>query len=82
MSGPSVVPKLSPAAGLIYTYTEGTDQTDRWSVDGVELPHGRRVWSRANGDGLGYNTYAGIALSRKGVAYLGVLRGITALRDG
>ena len=82
MSGPSVVPKLSLATGLIYTYTKGTDQTDRWSWTALSFRTGRRVWSRANGDGLGYNTYAGIALSRKGVAYLGVLRGITALRDG
>ena len=83
MSGPSVVPKLSLATGLIYTYTKGTDQTDRWSWTALSFRTGRRVWSRANGDGLGYNNnYAGIALNRKGVAYLGVLGGITALRDG
>jgi hypothetical protein len=83
LSGPSVVPKLSLATGLIYTYTKGTDQSDRWSWTALSFRTGRRVWSRANGDGFGYNNnYAGIALGRKGVAYLGVLGGITALRDG
>ena len=56
---------------------------NRWSWTALSFRTGRRVWSRANGDGLGYNNnYAGIALNRKGVAYLGVLGGITALRDG
>ncbi len=80
---PSVVPKLSLATGLIYTYTKGTDPTDRWSWTALSFRTGRQVWSRANGDGLGYNNnYAGIALGRHHTAYFGVLGGITALRDG
>jgi hypothetical protein len=83
LAAPSVVPKLSLATGLIYAYTKGTDPTDRWSWTALNFRTGRLVWSRANGDGVGYNNnYAGLTLGRHHAAYLGVLGGITALRDG
>jgi hypothetical protein len=82
LSAPSVVPKLSLATGLVYTYTKGADSSDRWSWTALSFRTGRRIWSRANGDGLGYNNnYAGIAIDRHHRAYLGVLGGITMLRD-
>ncbi len=81
-AAPSVVPKLSLATGLIYTYTKGTDSIDRWSWTALSFRTGRRIWSRANGDGLGFNNnYAGISIGPNHRTYLGVLGGITMLRD-
>ena len=44
---------------------------------------GRTAWRVYAGSGLGFNNnYAGLALGRGGVGYLGVTSGIVALRDG
>ena len=41
------------------------------------------VWSRYAGSGLSFNNnYAGLALGLSGTAYLGVIGGFVALRDG
>ena len=41
------------------------------------------MWSQYAGSGLNYNNnYAGIAIGPDGTAYLGVIGGIIALRDG
>ncbi len=82
---PSVVPKLSLANGLVYTYTkpEQKDGTDPWYFTALDFRTGRTVYSRLAGVGLGYNNnYAPVTLSRPGIAYVGVLGGITLFRDG
>jgi outer membrane protein assembly factor BamB len=82
---PSVVPKLSTRTGLIYTYTRdpapAADQPYFWTA--IDARTGKTVWKVYAGSGLGFNNnYAGLALGPDGSAYLGVLGGIVALRDG
>ncbi|MEV0249646.1 hypothetical protein AB0H76_23800 [Nocardia sp. NPDC050712] len=82
-AAPSVVPKLSLANGLIYTYTKGTDATDPWYWTTLDFETGELVWKRLSGSGVGFNNnYAGIALGPDGTAYLGTLGGLVSLRDG
>jgi hypothetical protein len=81
---PTVVPKLSTATGLIYTYTREPapvgQQPYFWTA--IDARTGRTAWRVYAGSGLGFNNnYAGIALGRGGTAYLGVTSGIVALRD-
>ncbi len=82
--GPSVVPKLSTKTGLIYTYTRPPDPAAQgyyWTA--IDWRKGKTVWSQYAGSGLNYNNnYAGIAIGSNGTAYLGVIGGIVALRDG
>ncbi len=80
---PSVVPKLSLANGLIYTYTKGSGKSDPWYWTAIDFRTGRIVFEQLAGSGaFDYNNnYAGIAISRGGTAYLGVLDGIVAMRD-
>jgi len=81
-AAPSVVPKLSLATGLIYTYTKGA-ATDSWYWTAIDFRTGATVFKVLAGDGVGFNNnYAGIAIARDGTAYVGTLTGITALRDG
>jgi hypothetical protein len=81
---PTVVPKLSLATGLIYTYTKEPGLLDPWYWTALDFRTGHVVYKQLAGTGsLGYNNnYAGIALARNGTAYLGVLGGIIAMRDG
>jgi hypothetical protein len=83
--GATVVPKLSTRTGLIYTYTQEPDPagTQRWSWEALDFRTGRTVWKQLAGTGAAYNNnYAGLALGPDGTAYLGVLGGLVALRDG
>ena len=81
---PSAVPKLSTKTGLIYTYTRPPDPAAEgyyWTA--IDWRSGATVWSRYAGSGLGFNNnYAGLALGPDRTAYLGVIGGIIALRDG
>ena len=82
---PSVVPKLSRASGLVYLYTKDPqpDNSDTWYLTAVDFRTGQTVWKRLAGEGLGYNNnYAPITLGEDGTAYVGVLGGLVALRDG
>ena len=82
---PTVVPKLSTKTGLIYTYTQDADATParRWSWTAISFRTGRRAWKQLAGTGAFYNNnYAGIAIGPTGTAYLGVIGGIVALKDG
>ena len=82
---PSVVPKLSLAAGLVYTYTKPprSDGADPWFLTAVDFHTGETVWSRFAGDGLGFNNnFAPVTLTPDGVAYVGVLGGIVRFADG
>jgi hypothetical protein len=82
--GASVVPKLSTANGLIYTYTRPPDpdaQGYYWTA--LDWRNGKTAWMQYAGSGLGFNNnYAGLALGPDGTAYLGVTGGIITLRDG
>jgi hypothetical protein len=81
---PSVVPKLSTKTGLIYTYTRPPDAAAEgyyWTA--IKWSSGQTAWSQYAGSGLFFNNnYAGLALGPDGTAYLGVIGGIIALRDG
>ncbi len=81
-AAPSVVPKLSLADGLVYTYTKGPGSSDPWYWTALDFRTGRTVYRQLAGTGLGYNNnYAGIAISRRGTEYLGTLAGIISVRD-
>jgi hypothetical protein len=83
VAAPTVVSKLSAAAGLIYTYTKGAGAADPWYFTALDFRTGRTVYRRLAGTGLGYNNnYAGIAIARNGSEYVGTLGGIVAMRDG
>jgi hypothetical protein len=78
------VPKLSLAAGLVYTYTKPgrDDGQDAWYLTALDARTGRTAFKRLGGEGLGFNNnYAPITLGPDGSAYLGVLGGIVAWRD-
>lgn len=80
---PTVVPKMSLANGLVYTYTKGPGTVDPWYWTTLDFRTGNVVYKQLSGAGfLEYNNnYAGIALGRNGTAYLGVIGGIIAMRD-
>ncbi len=81
---PTVVPKLSTKTGLVYTYQRPPDDAAQgyyWTA--IDWRNGKTVWNRYAGSGLTFNNnYAGLALGPDGTAYLGVIGGIIALRDG
>jgi hypothetical protein len=81
---PSVVPKLSLAAGLVYTYTKPkrNDAIDAWYLTALDFDTGKRVYSRLAGTGFGYNNnFAPVTITPNGTAYVGVLGGLTRFRD-
>lgn len=81
---PSVVPKLSLGAGLLYTYTKPatTDTTDPWYFTALDFRTGKTIYKRLAGSGLGFNNnYAPVTIAPNGVAYLGVLGGLVRLED-
>jgi len=81
---PTVVPKLSTKTGLIYTYARPADPANQgyfWTA--IDYRTGETAWAQYAGSGLTFNNnYAGLALGPDGTAYLGVIGGIIALRDG
>ncbi|MEA2398232.1 MAG: hypothetical protein QOK25_1788 [Thermoleophilaceae bacterium] len=82
---PTVVPKLSLANGLVYTYTKpaSADGSDFWYLTALDFQSGRTVYSRLAGEGLGYNNnYAPISIDPdNGSVFVGVLGGLVLLRD-
>jgi hypothetical protein len=81
---PSVVPKLSLRAGLVYTYTKDPGPLDPWYWTALDFRTGRTVYKVLSGTGsIGYNNnYAGIAVAPGGRgAYLGTLGGLIAFFD-
>jgi hypothetical protein len=81
---PSVVPKISLGAGLVYTYTKQprTDGKDAWYFTALDFRDGHTVYKRLGGEGLGYNNnYAPVTLGPDGTAYVGVLGGLLELAD-
>jgi hypothetical protein len=78
---PSVVPKLSLANGLVYTYTKPPrgDGIDAWYLTALDFRSGRTVYRRLAGTGLGFNNnYAPVTLGPDATAYVGVLGGVVA----
>jgi hypothetical protein len=78
---PSVVPKLSLANGLVYTYThpQRSDDIDTWYLTALDFRSGRTVYRRLAGTGFGFNNnYAPVTLGPDGTAYVGVLGGVVA----
>jgi hypothetical protein len=78
---PSVVPKLSLANGLVYTYTHParSDDLDTWYLTTLDFRTGRTVYRRLAGTGFGFNNnYAPVTLGPDGTAYVGVLGGVVA----
>jgi hypothetical protein len=76
---PSVVPKLSLANGLVYTYTKPprTDGIDAWYLTALDFRTGRTVYRRLAGTGFGFNNnYAPVTLAPDRTAYVGVLGGL------
>jgi hypothetical protein len=82
---PTVVPKISLANGLVYTYTKpgSSDGSDYWYLTTLDFRTGRTVYRFRAGEGLGYNNnYAPITISPdNGAVYLGVLGGMIMMRD-
>jgi hypothetical protein len=85
---PTVVPKLSTATGLIYTYTRDPAADplglglQPWYWTAISARTGATVFKVYAGNGLGFNNnYAGLAIGATGTAYLGVTGGMVALRD-
>jgi hypothetical protein len=77
---PSVVPKASMRAGLVYTYTKPAreDDQDAWYLTALDFDTGKTRWRRLSGEGLGYNNnYAPITIAPDGRIYVGVLGGVT-----
>jgi hypothetical protein len=76
---PSVVPKLSLANGLVYTYTKPprSDGIDAWYLTTLDFRTGHTVYRRLAGTGFGFNNnYAPVTLGADGTAYVGVLGGL------
>jgi hypothetical protein len=76
---PSVVPKLSLANGLVYTYTKParSDNADAWYLTTLDFRTGRTVYRRLAGTGFGFNNnYAPVSIGPDGTAYVGVLGGL------
>ncbi len=79
---PSVVPKLSLANGLVYTYTKPTAES-AWYLTALDFRNGKRIYRRLAGTGFGHNNnYAPVTIGPDGTAYVGVLGGLVALRRG
>jgi hypothetical protein len=81
---PSVVPKLSLANGLVYTYTKPPrpDNVDAWYLTTLDFRSGETVFRRLAGVGLGFNNnYAPVTLGPDGTAYVGVLGGLVSFQD-
>jgi hypothetical protein len=81
---PSVVPKLSLATGIVYTYTKpaNADGEDGWYLTALDFATGKTLWRALAGEGLGYNNnYAPVTLGPDGSAYVGVLGGLVRLAD-
>jgi hypothetical protein len=83
-SAPSVVPKLSLGAGLVYTYTKPADPggIDYWYFTALSFRTGKTVYKRLAGTGFGFNNnFAPVTVGPDRTAYVGVLGGLTLFRD-
>ena len=81
---PSVVPKLSAPTGLLYTYAKPHGlPDDPWYLTALDWRTGRTAFRVLAGAGALFNNhYAPITIGPAGTAYVGVLGGLVAIRDG
>ena len=81
---PTVVPKLSLATGLVYTYTKDAgDAADPWYLTALDFATGETKWKQLAGTGTYFNNnYAPVSIGPDGSAYVGTLGGLVKLRDG
>lgn len=82
---PNAVSKMSLENGLIYTYTKepDTEKNDAWYFTAIDFRTGETVFKQAAGTGYCYNShYAGLYLGPDKTAYVGLLNGLVAIRDG
>jgi hypothetical protein len=82
---PSVVPKLSLGAGLVYTYTKPPDaeDDDPWYFTALDFRTGETVFKQLAGIGLGYNNhYTPVTLGPTGTGYVGAFGGLMRVADG
>ncbi len=85
VSSPSVVPKVSAGAGLVYTYSKpkGPGTIDRWYWTAIDFRTGKVVYSKLAGTGVAYNNnYASLYLGPDGAGYVGVTGGLVRVSDG
>jgi hypothetical protein len=80
---PSVVPKLSLANGIVYTYTKPAgERSDPWYLTALDFRSGATLFKFKAGSGLGFNNnYAPVTIGPDGTAYVGTLGGLVAMRD-
>jgi hypothetical protein len=82
----TTVPKLSVGNGLVYVYTRrrGTRRrVQAWYLTAIDFATGRTVFKILTGTGKRFNNnWAPITIGPNGTAYVGVLNGIIAMRDG
>ncbi len=87
----TVVPKMSTQTGLVYVYTREPvpgydarrDAAYAWYLTAIDYRTGQTRFKIHTGTGLNYNNnWAPITLSPWGTAYVGVLGGLVAVRDG
>lgn len=79
-----MVPKVSLATGLVYTYTKRLrrDEIDAWYFTAIDFRTGETVYKQLAGIGLGYNNnYAPVTIGPDGSAYVGALGGLIKLKD-
>lgn len=66
----------------VYTQDEAGDEDDPWYLTAIDFRTGDTVWKRLTGQGLGFNNnYAPVTIGPDGTAYVGVLGGLTLVRD-
>ncbi len=79
--GPSCVPTLSTATGLVYVYTY-EPETDAWGLSGLDLATGRRRFFAEAGTGLAYdNRYAAVTVGPDQRVYIGTFAGLAVFED-
>ena len=73
---------MSLTSGLVYTYTKPAGDTDAWYLTALDFRDGKTVFKALSGEGLGFNNnYAPVTIGPDGTAYVGVLGGLSAVRD-
>lgn len=84
VSAPTVVPKFSAAAGLLYTYSKpkGPGKHDPWYWTAIDYRTGNTVYRALVGAGVQFNNnYASLYLGPDGAGYVGIIGGIARIAD-
>lgn len=77
--------KLSTANGLVYAYTReavyGVAGAEAWYLTAIDFDTGDTLFRALVGTGSNYNNLQGPVTLKNGTAYMGVFRGLVAVRD-